>query len=321
MPIERWSEEDRTRLSNQASSTGPLTEYQASRAELRVLALSEGEYTSLRSLLEEASGDVEWAFLLKAAAAQRTIGDITIFATRIRGMSERWLMRNLMVVDLVNDLDPEANPEETGIRQQYGNSCGPTSVQLLRAQADPIYALELRSAGPIDQASETPLQNPESVQNEQLANEQRDMLQSHVPEGGIPATEEAGPGAWVESDMNALRDATGVSYTTRIIGTDITQAEAMEALREGMASGVHVPIIVGGGLGTSNTSHYVVVLLSAENRFLIHDVATGESVWRTEDEFLTNSLHLPSLWDFFVAIDVPSLVPPPLPEVPEPAGG
>jgi hypothetical protein len=284
------------------------------------MALSEGEYTALRSLLEQAGGDVEWAFLLKAAAAQRSIDDITVFAGRIRGMSERWLMRNLMVVDLVNDLDPEANPEETGIRQQYGNSCGPTSVQLLHAQADPIYSLELRSAGPIDQASETPLQNPESVQNEQLANEQRDMLQSHVAGGGMPATEEAGPGAWVESDMNALSAATGVSYTTRIIGTDITQAEAMEALRDGMATGVQVPIIVGGGLGPSNTSHYVVVLLSAEDRYLIHDVATGESVWRTENEFITNTLHLPSLWNFFVAIDVPALVAPPLPEVPEPAG-
>jgi hypothetical protein len=267
---------------------------------------------------------MEWAFLLKAAAAQRSIADITTFAERIRGMSERWLMRNLMVVDLVNDLTAEADPEERGIIQQYGNSCGPTSVQLIHAQADPIYALELRSGGPIEQASENAVDNPESAPNQQLADEQADMLNAHHAAGtGNAPTNRTNPtgGAWVEEDMNALSAATGVTYETKIIGAGITAEAALDALKNGLASGVHVPIIVGGGLGANNTSHYVVVLLASGNRFLVHDVAEGQTVWRTEDDFRNNTLHLPSNWNFFVAIDVPTLVPPPLPQPPSAEGG
>jgi hypothetical protein len=320
----RWSDADRTRLAAQTSDTGPLNVYQASRAELRVYALSESEYGTLRSLLDQAGSDIEWAYLLKAAAAQRSIGDITAFAVRIQGMSARWLMRNLMAVDLSNDLDPEADPEEKGITQQYGNSCGPTSMQLIHAQSDPIYALELRSAGPIDQAPDNAVSNPETVTNQQLASEQAGILNAHVANGtGNAPTNRTNPagGAWVESDMNALANTTGVTYTTQIIGADITQDDAMSALQNGLASGVQVPIIVGGALGADNTKHYVVVLIAAGSRFLVHDVATGQSVWRTEAEFRGNTLHLPSGWNFFVAIDVPSLVPPPIPQPPAPSSG
>jgi hypothetical protein len=323
-PVERWSADDSTRLAAQASDTGPLNVYQASRAELRVLALSESEYSELRSLLDEAGSDMEWAFLLKATAAQRSISDISAFAVRIRGMSERWLMRNLMVVDLVNDLSPDADPEERGIMQQYGNSCGPTSVQLIHAQADPIYALELRSGGPVDQAPDQAVTNPESITNEQLASEQAGILNTHAAAGtGNAPTDRTSPtgGAWVESDLAAVSSATGVTYTTKIIGTDITAAAAMSELQNGLASGVHIPIVVGGGLGPSNTSHYVVVLIAAGGRFLVHDVATGESVWRTEAQFSSNTLDLPSGWNFFVAIDVPSLTPPPLPQPPATSSG
>jgi hypothetical protein len=249
VPAERWPDTDMARLTAQASDTGPLNQYQATRAELRVYALTDPEYSAFRSLLNQAASDMEWAFLLKAAAAQRSITDITAFAERIRGMSDRWLMRNLMVVDLVNDLMPgEANPEERGIMQQYGNSCGPTSVQLIHAQADPIYALELRSAGPIDQAPDNAVSNPETIANQQLANEQAGILNAHVATGGRAPTNRTNPtgGAWVESDMNALAAATGVTYETKIIGTDISMEAAISALQGGVATGVQVPIIVGG---------------------------------------------------------------------------
>jgi peptidoglycan hydrolase-like protein with peptidoglycan-binding domain len=317
--IERWSDADTARLAAQTSDTGPLNVYQASRAQLRVYALSEGDYNTFRSILNNAGSDMEWAFLLKAAAAQRSISDISTFADRIRGMSERWLMRNLMVVDLVNDLSPGADPEERGIMQQYGNSCGPTSLQLIHAQADPIYALELRSGGPIDVAPDTAVSNPESISNQRLAGEQADILNAHVATGtgNAPTNRTAGGGgAWVEEDINALSAATGATYETKIIGTDITMDAAISELQGGLASGVQVPIIVGGGSGPSNTSHYVVVLIASGDRFLVHDVATGDTIWRTETDFRNHTLNLPSGWNYFVAIDVPSLVPPPLPEAP-----
>jgi hypothetical protein len=324
-PAPRWTPDDQARLSAQTSSTGAINLYQASRAELRILAFSDTEYDTFRSILDSAGSDMEWAFLLKAAAAQRSLEDISTFADRIRGLSERWLMRNLMVVDLVNEMDPEnADPEERGIMQQYGNSCGPTSVQLLHAQADPIYALELRSAGPVDQAPDQAVTNPDTIQNPQLASEQAGILNAHAAAGtgNAPSDRTAGGGgAWVESDMNALSNATGVTYTTQIIGSAITMDNAIQTLYDNLPMGVHVPIVVGGGTGASNTSHYVVVISVSGDRFLVHDVATGDTVWRTEDQFRNNTLNLPSGWNFYVAVDVPALVPPPLPAPPGPSGG
>jgi hypothetical protein len=324
VPPPRWSEFDHARLFGQASATGALNAFQAARAEIRINALTSDEFDTFSSLLNSAATDMEYAFLCKALAAQRSLADITLFADRIRGMSQRWLMRNLMVVNLSTNMDEVVDPEERGIQQQYGNSCGPTSVQLIHAQADPIYALELRSAGPIDESEQNSVDNPAGIKNQQLANEQAAMLNAHVATGtgNAPTNyKQGGAGAWVEPDMNALASATGVTYTTQIIGTGITMDNAIAALYAGLASGVHVPIVVGGGTGPTNTSHYVVVLLSQGSQFLVHDVAKGQSVWRTEAQFRTNTLALPSTWNFFVAIDVPTLVPPPLPAPPSPTGG
>lgn len=289
---------------------------------LRVLALSESEYSELRSLLNEAASDMEWAFLLKAAAAQRSIRDIAEFSLRIWGMSERWLMRNLMVVDLVNDLSPDADPEERGITQQYGNSCGPTSVQLVHAQADPIYALELRSGGPIDQPPQHGVTDPESVNNDQLAGEQAAILNAHAAAGtGNAPTDYAHPtgGAWVEQDLNAVQSATGVTYTRQLVGSDITLDAAIAALYTGLAMGVQVPIVVGQTPG--DTAHYVVVLLASGDRFLVHDVANGQTVWKTEEQFRNSTLGLPSGHTTLTGIDVPAPAPPPLPEPPAPTSG
>ena len=324
-PPPRWTELDRFRLYTQASASGPLNAYQAGRAEARINALSDSEWDYFHTLLTSAASDLEFAFLCKALAAQRSLDEIGLFADRIRGMSARWLMRNLTVVNLGTRMEPDtSDPEERGIMQQYGNSCGPTSVQLIHAQADPIYALELRSAGPIDQAPDQAVTNPDTVMNPTLAGEQAAILNAHNQAGtGNAPTNRTNPtgGAWVEADMNALANATGVTYTTQIIGAGITMDNAITALYSGLSSGVHVPIVVGGGTGASNTSHYVVVLLVQGTKFLVHDVATGESVWRTEAQFRGNTLALPSGWNFFVAIDVPTLVPPPLPQPPSPAGG
>jgi hypothetical protein len=195
-------------------------------------------------------------------------------------------------------------------------------MQLIHAQADPIYALELRSAGPIDEAPDQAVANPDEAGNQQLANEQADILTSHgsTPENRVSDVATQG-GAWVESDLNELANATGVTYTTQLIGTDLNMDEAIMSLRDSLASGVHVPIVVGGGYGTSNTSHYVVVMIASGDRFLVHDVYTGDTIWRTEEQFRNNTLDLPSGWDYFVAIDVPALQPPPLPEPPAPSGG
>jgi len=303
-PVERWTNEDRTMIATHIQP-GVLTAYQASRIEPAVMALADAEYTSFRALLQNAGSAMERAFLCKALAAGRSLSDITDFAATIHGMSDNWLLRNLNVVDL-----NEADGVERGIIQQYGNSCGPTSVQVIRASADPIYALALRSAGPIEQASEHAVSAPDTIPNQMLAGEQKAILDTHAATGtGNPATDRTQPtgGAWVEGEMNALASATGVTYQTRIVGTQITLDAALDVLRTNLTAGIFVPIVVGGSVG--DTAHYVMAMAISGNRIQIHDVATGDTVWRTEQEFKDSTLNLPSGHRMLTAIDVPTAVP------------
>ena len=303
-PVERWTNEDRAMIAAHIQP-GVLTAYQASRIEPAVMALADAEYTSFRALLQNAGSAMERAFLCKALAAGRSLSDITDFAATIHGMSDNWLLRNLNVVDL-----NEADGVERGIIQQYGNSCGPTSVQVIRASADPIYALALRSAGPIEQASEHAVSAPDTIPNQMLAGEQKAILDKHAAAGtGNLATDRTQPtgGAWVEGEMNALASATGVTYQTRIVGTQITLDAALDVLRTNLTAGIFVPIVVGGSVG--DTAHYVMAMAISGNRIQIHDVATGDTVWRTEQEFKDSTLNLPSGHRMLTAIDVPTAVP------------
>lgn len=303
-PVERWTNEDRSMIAAHIQP-GVLTAYQAQRIEPAVMALSDDEYTAFRALLQSAGSKMERAFLCKALAASRSLSDIAEFAATIRGLSDNWLLRNLNVVDL-----NEADGVERGIIQQYGNSCGPTSVQVIRASADPIYALALRSAGPIEQASEHAVSAPDTIPNQMLAGEQRAILDTHAATGtGNPATDRTQPtgGAWVEAEMNALAGATGVTYQTRIVGTQITLDAALDVLRTNLTAGIFVPIVVGGSVG--DTAHYVMAMAISGNRIQIHDVATGDTIWRTEQDFKDSTLNLPSGHKMLTAIDVPAAVP------------
>jgi hypothetical protein len=303
-PVERWTNEDRAMIAAHIQP-GVLTAHQALRIEPDIMALSDDEYTAFRTLLQSAGSGMERAFLCKALAAGRSLSDIAEFAATIRGLSDNWLVRNLNVVDL-----NEADGVERGIIQQYGNSCGPTSVQVIRASADPIYALALRSAGPIEQASEHAVSAPDTIPNQMLAGEQKAILDTHAAAGtGNPATDRTQPtgGAWVEAEMNALSSATGVTYQTQIVGTAITLEAALDVLRTNLTAGIFVPIVVGGSVG--DTAHYVMAMAISGNRIQIHDVATGDTVWRTEQDFKDSTLNLPSGHTMLTAIDVPSAVP------------
>ncbi len=146
----RWTADDARTLAAQSARVGVISPRMAARVPGAVTALVEADYTSFRGLLTSAGSDTERAFIAKALASGHTVAEVTTFATAIRGMSDAWLIQNLNVLQVTSATDTGGG---TGIIQQFGNSCGPTSVQVLRAEADPIYAFSLNSAGPIGQAS------------------------------------------------------------------------------------------------------------------------------------------------------------------------
>ncbi|MEI7743935.1 MAG: hypothetical protein WCK58_09330 [Chloroflexota bacterium] len=302
----RWTEADRNMLAAQAAKVGVIDVRMAARAPGAVAALADADYAAFRALLAGAGSDAERAFILKALATGHAIGEVTTFATTIRGMTDAWLIQNLNVLQITSTTDTAGG---TGIIQQFGNSCGPTSVQVLRAEADPIYALSLNSAGPVGQASPTAVTNPTTIPNTAAAGEQGAILDAHVADGtGNAPLNRATPGggAWVETDMNARRQATGVEYTRRDIGSDLSVDQALAILTISTGMGIDVPIIVGSRPG--EFAHYVVVIRKDGDRYQIHDVWAGQTVWRTATDFRTSRLNLPSNHMAISALAEPRLV-------------
>ncbi|MEW5742690.1 MAG: hypothetical protein AB1938_27480 [Myxococcota bacterium] len=104
-----------------------------------------------------ADADAERALILKAVAARKkaftgddidaaasAMKDIHTFADDIRGQKRDELIRTTTAIDL----DGASNAE--GLKQKFENTCGPTTAQLIRAEADPIFARRLHQNGLTD---------------------------------------------------------------------------------------------------------------------------------------------------------------------------
>ena len=83
--------------------------------------------------------------------------------------------------------------------------------------------------------------------------------------------------------MNARKRATGVEYTRKFIGDDVSVDEALAIITINVGMGIDVPIVV--GPKKDDYAHYVVVVRKDGNRFQIHDVWAGQTVWRTATDF------------------------------------
>lgn len=156
--------------------------------------------------VEGADAGAEQALLLKAVGARRdrlqghwydplsrmlgntpesdtALAEITTFAGDIRGTQRDELIRTTTLQDLddenTSDFDPDNPLDHTdtrvnndGLYQRFDMSCAPTSSQILRGEADPIFARQLHLDGGVT--------NPNS--HSQSADQQRAQLENN---GGV----------------------------------------------------------------------------------------------------------------------------------------
>jgi hypothetical protein len=121
----------------------------------------------------------------------------------------------------------------------------------------------------------------------------------------------AGQGAWVESDLNNISAATGVTYTFTLV-TAIAPAnpaggevdKAVTSIIGFLDQGIQVPILIGGG--PTVTAHYVMGLRAQGDSILVNDPGNGTTTWVTRQQFLTNTLAPPLSWPFLAGYDRPS---------------
>ena len=181
-----------------------------------------------------ADAGAEQALLLKAVAARRdrldghwydgvvrffggtpdsdtAMSELTGFAGDIRGMDRDELIRTTTLQDIddvnTSDFDPD-NPldhsdtraNNDGLFQRFDMSCAPTSSQILRGEADPIFAHQVHQDGGVT--------NPET--HSITANQQRSELENN---GGV-AVSRLGQAASTQYTANATTLETAGTITS-----------------------------------------------------------------------------------------------------------
>jgi hypothetical protein len=278
-----------------------ISSFQAGRVMPAVLKLSDDDYMKFRAKLYHALGGVQRGFICKALAAGRAMTDIEAFAEAIQLKSDEWLKSNLNIVE-------ESDAGGTGISQQWQMSCGPTTVQVLHAQTDPIYAMELSQSGNLNVTGVGA--TPAGGGSAKSKAEQSTLLGGH----GSAATELGtnGKGAWVESDIDALKAQTGLTYKFEKVMADPVKNpaggvidKALDDMAGYLDQGMYIPLLIGDKPGA--TLHYNMLLrYDSTKGFLSHDPGKGNSGWCTRQQFLDNNLKPPLSWAFMAGFDRPS---------------
>jgi len=134
--------------------------------------------------------------------ADTAFSEVQQFAQDIRGTEREELLRTTTTIDIhdanTSTVNPDAinGPADTrgdndGLYQRWGDSCGPTTAQIVRGEADPIYALRLHRGEGVNNP------DPTSVG----AEEQRDTLEDN---GGVGVSR---LGTQARASTNTVMDA------------------------------------------------------------------------------------------------------------------
>jgi hypothetical protein len=256
-----------------------LNARQASRVVDAVNNMSDADHEAFKKVLDGCGSDTERALVYKALAAGRSLADVTAFAGKIKGKDDAWLAANTAIVPEGTPMDTQGN---TGVSQMWINSCGPTSIQIVHALNDPIYALDLTAAGNVNNAGGA---------NAKARTEQGNMLTNQgvvaEPFGMVGAT---GSGIWVEQDLNNMEATTGLKYDRQLINQN-KQDEvdgAVDTIVDKLDEGMPVPLVVGDA--TRQNAHYVVALRREGSKILIHDPGNGTTTWVNEDDIRSGSI-------------------------------
>lgn len=168
------------------SEEGVLSPAQVERACRALIWMPQVEYLRL-SMLLELTGDASrltQSFLLLEATAARAddygmmqrltgtsgnLGALEGFADATRGMDEQ------TVVEQTSVTQTRAGAGD-GMIQKFSDSCGPTSAQVIRAEADPVEALRMRQGGELAQ----------DALDTDAAREQEGALERHYGQVAVP---------------------------------------------------------------------------------------------------------------------------------------
>ena len=252
---------------------------QTSRADKLKKGMSEEDQKKVDKVLSEAKS-IEKDYLIKALASSHSAKELEDFYQEIKGKDIAWMENNLHVV---------GDTKGKGVKQQWQMSCAPTSVQAIKAELDPVYALKLRKENPNLEGADD---SDGGKLNPKLAQEQSDMLLSK----GAVATNRGVSGKGlsvkgVEDLFNATKGETGVKYDTKKID-DTDMDTSLDEMGKSITSGLPVPLLVGKSGGPGHAVLMTGFDAGPPRLYSIHDPYDGKTITVTDKQIKSKKLDI-----------------------------
>jgi hypothetical protein len=254
-----------------------LGQAQTDRSDKLLAAMSKDDQAKVGELLEKAKPD-EKKYLQKALASSHSAAELDAFYKQIEGKDKAWMDVNLHVVG-----DSQGN----GIKQQWECSCGPTTIQAMKGELDPIYALKLRTDNPhLTEAKD----DDAMALNPNMAADQKSSLVGH---GGVATNRDTdGAGISLGGALNEQKGVTGLKFDTETVPDDKFDARLAE-LDSALSGGLPVPIRVSSP-GASG-GHFVLVVGGEQGPprvYSIHDPWDGKIIKASETDIKAKKLNI-----------------------------
>jgi hypothetical protein len=292
----------RTELDWEVISAAPISDVLHQEVEAQVEAWSQADRRLLGELMEDAGTELAREMLLRALAAGHTAAELHAFADAIRGMEDAALYA-ACAVDAAADL-PVAHR--------------------LRAQSDPLFALELNGRPLSPRLEDDPGPAYESADGRPrprfrappalFVKDERETFEASLARGTPLRARELGasegdapsfgrkppppaPSATVPSSSGrSFLDEAGLpfGFGFREMPVDagrLTLEKALEAAAKSLAAGMPVPAALGRRAGEQG--RWVLILQFATTAraraFQLHDPFAGETVWANERDLLARN--------------------------------
>lgn len=261
------------RMGHVPGSSPVLNGFTAKRAVQAWEGLAEGDRAQFQRLLRSEKSQVARAFLWKALAAGRTLPDVAAFAPKLKGMYDQELIATLTL----RDAGPSASGARFAVAQQFEMACATGVAEVLRGEADPIYALDVRMANQDVHEFADPLKNAK------LRSEEKDFLERF---GGVatPRGIKGGKGIGPYGLWNLMSPYTGETYTESDlpdVNSPKDRSDAWSAVCAQVEQGIVTPISTTVP-DTSRGHGNLVVDIRGEGKdqdLLIYDPLRGSTDW------------------------------------------
>lgn len=269
--------------------------------------MSKNDYTKTNDLLmkagkgedggfiQQSNPQLEKALILKAVGARadefgstkeklKTVGgkestpmsQVSKFADEIRGNEKSKLARETTAIDPYSG--------NHALEQRWNDSCGPTTTQGIKAEADPIYAKQLHREF-IHSTS----------RGSDIGKEQKKWLEG---EGGVAVKRggEGGKGIPLSDLLDKkVGKFTGLDYTHHSTGaTDASRGAELDNVAKKLKKGQDVPIRAQWPDGSGHFMFLTDVRGQGnDQKFLITDPWSGTTTWMTKQELSKGNCKFP----------------------------